>query len=94
MLDAIRDLDPGAWRGALVSVQELRREFPRVSKQEFDASVLDLARQGVLSLHRHDYPASLSVAELAGLVHSPVNDSWSTDRFPGAYFCGVAIRQS
>lgn len=91
---AMRQIDPGADRGALVTVRELRSLFPRCGKAEFDRVCLHLARAGVLSLHRHDYVASLTADELAELVHSPAEDSWSTERFPGAYFVGVALRQS
>jgi hypothetical protein len=90
----MQQLDAGAWRGALVGVRELRMYFPCVSKRAFDAAMLQASREGVITLHRHDYVASLTQPELSDLVHSPADDSWSTERFPGAYFCGVAIRQS
>jgi hypothetical protein len=55
-----------------------------LEKQLFDRAVLELARQGRLSLHRHDFPSSLSPAERDELV---------TDG-AGAYYVGMALRQN
>jgi len=79
----IRTLDPGADRGALVGIRDLRR-LAAVSKEDFDTSILELSRQGRLSLHRHDFPASLSDQERDDLV---------VDR-QGTYYVGVALRQN
>ncbi len=76
-------LEPGAGRGALVGARDLRRaaEMP---KTQFDELVLQLARDGRLSLHRHDYPASLSAAERDELVADA----------HGQFYVGIALRQS
>jgi len=79
----IRQLEPGADRGALVGARDLRRAA-RLEKGQFDRTVLDLARQGRLSLHYHDYPASLTPAERDELV---------TDG-NGTYYVGIALRQN
>ena len=78
----MRRIEPGAERGALVTAGDLRRAA-RLDKSEFDRVVLDLARQGRVSLHRHDYVASLSPAERDELV---------TDG-AGTYYVGMALRQ-
>lgn len=83
LIALIRRLEPGADRGALVVTRDLRRAAG-LEKSRFDQAVLDLARQGRLSLHRHDYPASLTSTERDELV---------TDG-NGTYFVGVALRQS
>ncbi len=79
----IRQLEPGADRGALVAVRDLRRAAT-IHKTEFDAALLNLAREGVVSLHRHDFPASLTTFERDDLV-SDEN---------GTYYVGVALRQN
>lgn len=82
LLQAMRRIEPGADRGALVGFRELRRSTP-LSKDLFDVLALDAARKGLVSLHRHDYPTSLSATELAELVTDGTN-----------YYVGCAIRQS
>ena len=83
LLMLIRQIEPGAERGALVSVRELRRAA-NLDKSEFDRAVLDLARSGRLMLHRHDYPGGLTPAERDELVADGA----------GTFFVGVAMRKS
>jgi hypothetical protein len=68
--------------GGLISLTELRRslatEIPE--KLSFDQAVLRLAEKGIVVLHRHDYPSSLSQQERDALV--------SDDR--GNYFIGIS----
>jgi hypothetical protein len=52
---------------ALLSVRKLRRRLD-LSKEAFDALAVSLAREGVVSLHHHDYPSSLSPSERDELV--------------------------
>lgn len=82
LIALMRRIEPGADRGALVVSRDLRR-VAKLEKQSFDRKVLDLARAGSLSLHRHDFAASLSQAERDDLV---------TDG-AGTYYVGMAIRQ-
>lgn len=67
----------------LVSLTDLRRSLAGAlpAKVEFDQTVLQLARQGRVVLHRHDYPSSLSPTEQAELV----NDEH------GNYYIGIAL---
>lgn len=67
----------------LVSLTELRRNLAAAlpDKAAFDQTVLLLARQGRVVLHRHDYPSSLNPTEQAELV----NDEH------GNYFIGIAL---
>lgn len=83
LIGLMRRIEPGADRGALVGSRDLRRAA-RLGKPEFDRAVLELARQGRLSLHRHDYATSLSPTERDELV---------TDG-DGTYYVGMAVRPS
>jgi hypothetical protein len=83
LIAIMRRIEPGADRGALVVSRDLRRAA-RLEKQAFDRVVLELAREGRLSLHRHDFAASLSQAERDELV---------TDG-TGTYYVGMALRQN
>lgn len=82
LIELMKEIEPGAERGALVASRDLRRAA-RLEKSQFDECVLDLARQGRLSLHRHDYVASLSPVERDELV---------TDG-NGTYYVGMALPQ-
>jgi len=76
----LKQMEPGAARGALVGAGELRRAAG-LGKQEFDRAVLDLARRQHLVLHRHDYPTSLSPSALEELVFDGVR----------TYYVGIAL---
>jgi len=76
----LKQLEPGAARGALVGAGELRRAAG-LEKQKFDRAVLDLARRQHLILHRHDYPTSLSPSALEELVFDGVR----------TYYVGIAL---
>ncbi len=83
LLSLMREIEPGAERGALVPARDLRRAA-RLDKPHFDRAVLDLARQGRLMLHRHDYASGLSAAERDELV---------TDG-AGTFYVGMALRRA
>lgn len=82
VIERMIQLKLAAANGALVSLTELRRslaaEIPE--KSSFDQAVLRLAEQGIVVLHRHDYPSSLSQQERDALV--------SDER--GNYFIGIS----
>lgn len=78
----MRQIEPGAERGALVTARELRRAA-NLDKAVFDRSVIDLARSGRLMLHRHDHASGLDSHERDELV---------TDG-AGAYYVGMALRR-
>lgn len=78
---ALRELGSREPPGALLSVRALRAQSS-LDKDRFDASVLRLSRARELSLHHHDFPASLPEAERALLVHDG----------RGVYYVGVALR--
>lgn len=82
--DAMRRIEPGADRGALVPFRELRKALPGLSKAEFDRKVLQLARGEALSLHKVDDAGTRTPEQLAELV--PGHE-------PGTYYIGAAIRQ-
>jgi len=82
LLMLMRQIEPGAERGALVTARELRRAA-NSDKLHFDQTVLSLARQGRLMLHRHDHASGLSSSERDELV---------TDG-AGTYYVGMALRR-
>ncbi len=81
LIELMMTLEPGAARGTLIGVRDLRRSA-RMDKAVFDAAVLQLSRQGKVALHWHDFPASLTAEERDELV---------TDG-AGNYYIGVALR--
>lgn len=83
ILAVIREIEPAADQGALVSARELRRGVGG-EKRLFDAAALLLQKQQTLSLHRHDYPMSLTDDERRELIFDG----------RGTYFVGVAIRRN
>ena len=80
LIEATLASDPRAYRGALVEIATIRGQLGNPA--DFDASILALAKACVISLHRHDYPASLTVEQ---------KESGFT--FAGDYFLSFAIRQ-
>uniref|UniRef100_A0A7C4QT64 Uncharacterized protein n=1 Tax=Schlesneria paludicola TaxID=360056 RepID=A0A7C4QT64_9PLAN len=83
LVSLMRHIEPAADRGAFVAARDLRR-CAAIDKLDFDRAVLELARQGRLMLHRHDFPAGLTAAEREELV---------TDG-SGNYYVGMALRRS
>src|SRR5262245_8770263 len=84
IFDHMARIEPASVNGALVSLTELRRAVRNeiTGKEGFDRVILDLAMQGRVAVHKHDYPASLSKDELDELV---------TDG-NGRYYIGIAVR--
>ena len=82
LVSLMRRIEPAADNGALVAARALRR-VAQLDKPHFDRAVLDLARQGRVMLHRHDFAGGLSAAERDELV---------TDG-AGAYYVGMALRR-
>src|SRR5262245_12540165 len=84
IFDRMARIEPASVNGALVSLTELRRAVRNeiTGKEVFDRMILDLAMQGRVAVHKHDYPASLSKDELDELV---------TDG-NGRYYIGIAVR--
>ena len=83
LISLMHRLEPGASRGALVGARDLRRAAG-LPKAAFDQAIFSLAKAGQVSLHKHDYPASLTETEREELI---------TDGH-GQYFIGVALRPS
>lgn len=81
LLEAMRRVEPGADRGALVTFRELRKALKWLPAA-FDARVLNAGRRGTIVLHGHDFVSSLSDKEARDLVESD-----------GRWFVGAAIRQ-
>ena len=78
-LAGLRELAAANPRQALLSVRDLRARLA-LSKEQFDAVALDLMRDGLVSLHYHDHPASLPEAERSQLVQDG----------RGNYYIGIA----
>jgi hypothetical protein len=85
ILEVLRGLSRARRHGGLVAVRDLREAIGDrcPDKGAFDAALAGLARNDRLWLYRHDFPASLSPAERAGMV---VDDQ-------GNYYNGVSLRE-
>lgn len=95
IISAMRSIEPGADRGALVTARDLRKHFgTSISKQELDAAMLALAKSGKISLHHHDYPASLKPEDLDQLISYPVDANHRFGYKGNAYVVGANIRQN
>jgi hypothetical protein len=67
LLGALRSLVRENPSGSLLSLRELRARVS-LDKDVFDATALALSKEGVVVLHHHDYPDSLSASEKRELV--------------------------
>ena len=83
LIALMRSIEPGAESGALVTLPELR-QAAGLPKEVFDEAVLQLAREGRLTLHRHDFAGNLAASERDALV---------TDG-RGNFYIGVGLRRS
>lgn len=85
ILEVLRGLSRARRHGGLVAVRDLREAIGDrcPDKVAFDAALGGLARSDRVWLYRHDFPASLSPAERAGMV---VDDQ-------GNYYNGVSLRE-
>ncbi len=81
LMRLMSQVDSRATRGALITARVLRRAAG-LKKAEFDHLAIQLARQGQIDLHEHDFPASLSTDEREELI---------TDG-QGRFYVGMAIR--
>jgi hypothetical protein len=80
---ALRELSTQNVAQGLLPIRELRARL-RLDKQRFDRVSLELSREGVVTLHHHDFPTSLSPAERADLVEDE----------RGTQYVGIALRRS
>lgn len=64
-------------------VQDLRARV-RMDKPSFDRLSLELAREGIVTLHHHDFPTSLSDAERLDMIQDE----------RGTHYVGIALRRS
>lgn len=67
VLSSLEQANPDAWRGSLVPIAEMRRASG-LNPAEFDAAVLDLAREGRIQLQSHDDPRALTPEQRARLI--------------------------
>jgi hypothetical protein len=83
ILEAIRETEQTS-RSPLVQITELRRvlELHVGNKSAFDSAIITLSREGKVSLHRHDYPQSLSDNDREMLVTDGKN-----------FYSGIALRK-
>ena len=80
LLGLMERLEPAT--GALVPIRDLRRPTAGVDKSLFDDAIIKLAVDGLVNLHRHDWPASLTEEEKRGMVPDG----------RGGYFIGIVRR--
>lgn len=83
LLSKLRDLSTSSKSTGLLSIAELRARAA-LEKSEFDRVALELAKEGIVTLHQHDFPSSLSDSERASLVVDP----------QGNHFVGIALRRA
>lgn len=84
ILERMLQLNPSAATGAPVQLSQLRHALhPEIADKDiFDQTILRLAEEGRVAVHRHDYAGGLSQEERAALV--------SDGR--GNYFIGITLR--
>lgn len=82
LLAEIQEMSARAKSNGLLSIAEVRARVA-LEKSEFDRWVLALAKEGIVTLHHHDFPSSLSEAERGALVVDP----------RGTHFVGIALRR-
>jgi hypothetical protein len=84
ILKGMRDLDPSVEGGATVSLRDLRRHMPAEygRHETFDVTVIRLAEQDRVVLHRHDQPSLLTDAERNELVRDGA----------GHYYTSIGLR--
>jgi hypothetical protein len=80
---ALRELSAQNVQDGLLPIRDLRARL-RLEKEHFDRLSLELLREGVVTLHHHDFPTSLSPAERAELVRDE----------RGTHYVGIALRRS
>lgn len=80
---ALRELSAQSVQNGLLPVRDLRARL-RLAKQHFDRLSLELSRDGVVTLHHHDFPTSLSPSERADLIQDE----------RGTHYVGIALRRS
>ena len=81
---AVSGLQPGP--GNLVRIDKLREQFPGLTKEQFDKTALESARNGNLVLSRYDGPRENGSPSLPGLTPNHV----VTDEL-GQHYIGAAI---
>lgn len=81
-LSALRGLAAENPAGALLPIRQLREGLP-FGKEQFDALALELSREGIVVMHHHHAPMTLSPEERNVLV--------ADDR--GTYYIGIALRR-
>jgi hypothetical protein len=84
ILKGMHDLNSAVDQGATVLLRDLRRHMPAIyrSHETFDPTVIRLAEQERIVLHRHDQPSFLTDAERDELVRDE----------NGTYFTALAQR--
>lgn len=85
ILKVMLDVEPEANEGRLVAVREVRRGMPAEyrGREVFDRAIISLAEQGLIHLHRHNYPGELTDTDRQEFVQDP----------QGNYIMGIAKSQ-
>lgn len=89
LLYLLRQCNVRADSGALVGTRELIAQLGGTAQARLllTECAIAAARDGLVSLHRHDYATSLSQADLDTMFHVPNGDLRNSH-----YVVGVAIR--
>lgn len=91
LLQAMLQIEPAALRGTFVGFRELRKQFPSLGKKQFDSIALKASQSGLISLHGHDFPTSLSKVERDEMVFGGKNENSRSSL--GDFFVGGNIRK-
>ena len=83
LLEALQGFAHENPKGALLSVREFRTRV-QLPRHDFDATALELMKDGLVTLHRHDFPSSLSEDERSQLI---------ADRH-GTHYVGIALSRN
>ena len=68
--------------GHLVAFRRVRLACPELTKEDFDRQAVELSRAGIIAMHEHDYPHSLTDEARSQLV-----------KFGAEYYVGAEIRR-
>lgn len=82
IMSAILKMQAREGEGALLNIRVLRREFPSLSKWEFDAYILELLEREKIWVHRHVHKAQMTDQERKDYVRTP----------EGEYYVGIVVR--
>jgi hypothetical protein len=95
IIAAMENAQSAAPRGAIVSTLQLREQLPDMPKEQFDETLLEMGRRGIVGLHTHDFPANAARTEkksFATFVKDPKKFKHALGTMEDRYYNAVSIR--